>query len=192
MNRFQAMRRLQRTLSALSWILCVVLCLSAATLLALHIGGFTALTVLSGSMEPVIPTGSLAIYDQSGDRDVDVGSIILYRLGSGDSAAQVTHRVMSINEDGTYTTKGDSNTVPDPNPVQPDQVVGLFKYRIPWAGKTLKTMTKPVGLLTVLTVIVILQTIRALLTAKCPEPRGRHQTTARDASGKGRNARTVR
>ena len=63
--------------------------------------------ILSGSMEPVIPTGSVAVVDSS-KRDVRPGNIATFER-HGDL---VTHRILSKTEEG-YQTKGDANTDPD-------------------------------------------------------------------------------
>ena len=46
-----------------------------------------------------------------------------------------THRIVDVNEDGTYVTKGDNpqNSV-DINPVKPENVVGVVLFHIPKAG----------------------------------------------------------
>ena len=62
--------------------------------------------ILSGSMEPVIPTGSVAVVDSS-KRDVRPGNIATFER-HGDL---VTHRILSKTEEG-YQTKGDANTDP--------------------------------------------------------------------------------
>ena len=63
--------------------------------------------ILSGSMEPVIPTGSVAVVDSS-KRDVRPGNIATFER-HGDL---VTHRILSKTEEG-YQTKGDATTDPD-------------------------------------------------------------------------------
>ena len=63
--------------------------------------------ILSGSMESVIPTGSVAVVDSS-KRDVRPGNIATFER-HGDL---VTHRILSKTEEG-YQTKGDANTDPD-------------------------------------------------------------------------------
>ena len=55
--------------------------------------------ILSGSMEPVIPTGSVAVVDSS-KRDVRPGNIATFER-HGDL---VTHRILSKREEG-YQTK---------------------------------------------------------------------------------------
>ena len=70
--------------------------------------------ILSGSMEPVIPTGSVAVVDSS-KRDVRPGNIATFER-HGDL---VTHRILSKTEEG-YQTKGDANTDPDSGTIPAD------------------------------------------------------------------------
>lgn len=91
--------------------------------------------VLSGSMEPVISTGAVA-FIRMGTWDGKTGEIIMYRLGEGENAPLVTHRIAEV-RDGCLIMKGDANEAADPVPVRPDQVEGSFVFQIPLAGYVL-------------------------------------------------------
>lgn len=77
---------------------------------------FRLAPVLSGSMSPEIPMGSLAIAAPIPRDDVRVGDVILFNAPS-DGNPLTMHRIHEIErrKDGTavYTTKGDANDVPD-------------------------------------------------------------------------------
>lgn len=92
--------------------------------------GYTPYIVQSGSMEPVIHTGSLA-YINTRDTDVTTGDIITYQI---DENKLVTHRVDSLSDDGGYITKGDANDTVDLNTVYQNQIVGTYKFSIAKAG----------------------------------------------------------
>lgn len=92
--------------------------------------GYTPYIVQSGSMEPVIHTGSLA-YINTIDTDVTTGDIITYQI---DENKLVTHRVDSLSDDGGYITKGDANDTVDLNTVYQNQIVGTYKFSIDKAG----------------------------------------------------------
>ena len=66
--------------------------------------------ILSGSMEPVIPTGSVAVVDSS-KRDVRPGNIATFER-HGDL---VTHRILSKTEEGTRQ-KGMQTQIRIPEP----------------------------------------------------------------------------
>lgn len=99
--------------------------------------GSTPMTVLTGSMEPTYPPGTLIIVKPIDAQDVRIGDPITYQITSGDDAV-VTHRVISVsnstNGDVSFTTKGDANGAADAAPVQPVQLKGKVWYSVPWIG----------------------------------------------------------
>lgn len=99
--------------------------------------------IVSGSMEPGIPVGSLAFIDQK-DKAAEPGEIIAYQI----SETTIVHRVVDQNDDGTYITKGDSNDTVDPAPVSKQQVVGKEIFCIPKAGN-FKLICSKAGILIV-------------------------------------------
>ncbi|MBF0671097.1 MAG: signal peptidase I [Salinibacterium sp.] len=99
--------------------------------------GSTPLTVLTSSMEPSLPPGTLVIVKPAEASDIRVGEVMTYQLESG-KAVYVTHRVTekstSSNGEVTFTTKGDNNDVEDPAAVQEVQILGEVWYSVPWIG----------------------------------------------------------
>lgn len=97
--------------------------------------GYEVRAVLSGSMEPAIPTGA-AIYIDKGSREAfDLGAAIVFR-GRGRPEPTV-HRIVGIHKnDGvrTYVTRGDANSRPDPEWVPHSDVIGEAVLDIPYAG----------------------------------------------------------
>ncbi len=97
-----------------------------------------ALTVLTSSMEPAYPPGTLVVVAPTAPDDIRIGDVLTYQLESG-KPTLVTHRVIEIGTntaDGTrtFTTKGDNNDIPDADPVMEVQVVGTVLYAIPYLG----------------------------------------------------------
>lgn len=100
--------------------------------------------VLSGSMEPLIPTGSVVLVLNK-TFGYSVGDVITFSL-SKDTV--VTHRVHALEPEGldlVYRTQGDANKDPDPNPVSRDQVIGAVTYTIPYLGYLVKFAQTPKG-----------------------------------------------
>ena len=99
--------------------------------------GSTPMTVLTSSMEPTYPPGTLIIVKPIESRDIRIGDAITYQIESGQEAV-VTHRVIAITNstDGsmTFTTQGDNNGAPDAAAVIPDQLKGKVWYSVPWIG----------------------------------------------------------
>ena len=86
--------------------------------------------ILSGSMEPVIPTGSICLISGADRRGVP-GRIVAYELQDH----LVVHRISSGASDGqTFITKGDSNNTADPAPVSADQIRGNVIGAVPYLG----------------------------------------------------------
>lgn len=98
--------------------------------------GGSAMTVLTQSMEPGLPPGTLVVIRPTPVDDIRVGDVITYQIRSGESAV-VSHRVTSKTyADGelTFTTKGDNNDAADPDPVMPVQIRGTLWYSLPLLG----------------------------------------------------------
>lgn len=133
---------LKRLPTILVWVL-VLLVGGLLTIMVLvpRLMGWVPLAVLSGSMEPTIPVGSMVVVErlQGEDdlADVAVGDVVTFMPRPQDPTL-VTHRVVSIGgkADGStvLVTKGDANGANDPDPVAAEQVRGLVQYHVPYAG----------------------------------------------------------
>lgn len=104
--------------------------------------GIKPFVVLSGSMEEAILTGSV-IYVNTNIKaeDIKVGDVIAFNAGE----KQVTHRVISINSDNTFTTKGDANKFADINPVRFSNYMGKTVYSIPFLGYIASVVQTKIG-----------------------------------------------
>jgi signal peptidase I len=95
-----------------------------------------ALTVLTGSMTPKIPVGSVVI-----DRPVDpgtlqVGDIATYQKAPGQSE-YITHRIVAIDTSTSpvsFTFKGDANRGPDIDPVPATAIRGKVWFHAAYLG----------------------------------------------------------
>ncbi len=108
--------------------------------------GFTSMIVMSGSMSGTAPD-HIEIGDMILTRPADelqVGDIITF-LENGRTA--VTHRIIAINEDGSFQTQGDANNGPDLQPVLRENVIGKFWFRIPKLGEVALFAQTPKGML---------------------------------------------
>jgi len=114
-----------------------------------EIFGYQLKTVLSGSMEPTIKTGSIIAVKPGGDMTrFKEGDIITFLDGN---KGLVTHRIVKVvNSDGKtlYRTKGDNNNAEDPNPVLADNVVAEYTgFTIPYMGYISEFMKSKNGIL---------------------------------------------
>lgn len=97
--------------------------------------GFTPYHIMTGSMEPAIPTDSVVYVRRCELSALRVGDVITYRLGSESELVQ-THRIAAINADkALLTTKGDANQSVDMTPVRAENVLGRVAFHIPQYGK---------------------------------------------------------
>lgn len=90
-------------------------------------------SIISGSMEPIIKKGDVVIIKKCGFDDVNENDVIQYRLNNH----TVVHRVKSIdnlNGETVLTTKGDNNALDDKKPVKSNQIIGKVKLKIPFLG----------------------------------------------------------
>ncbi|WP_084038476.1 signal peptidase I [Demequina sp. NBRC 110053] len=124
----------------LSWGLLALVSLVAVLVVLLPaVTGSTPYTIITSSMEPSYPAGTLVIVRPVEPDDVRIGSVITYQLESG-KAEVVTHRVVEIiqpsvpGEEPRFVTKGDANGVPDEEPVMEVQLRGEVWYSVPWIG----------------------------------------------------------
>lgn len=88
-------------------------------------------SIVSNSMEPEIPTGSLIVSRKPKSRDeITVGTVITFEVRSDDEVTLLTHRVVNINTDDegsvTYVTRGDNAGGVDPVRPSYDDVVGIY------------------------------------------------------------------
>ncbi|WP_426519025.1 signal peptidase I [Diaminobutyricibacter sp. McL0618] len=117
--------------------LCLVVLLAAATIVIPVATGSQTYTILTRSMEPTFPPGSLIVVRPAPPDGPKVGDVITFQPKSGDTTV-VTHRIVkrtiSSNGDRSFTTKGDNNAVADANPVRTPQIRGVVWYAVPWVG----------------------------------------------------------
>lgn len=105
--------------------------------------GYKPFIVLSGSMENTIKKGDLIIVEVVNAKNLTKGKVIAFRDAEG---TVTTHRIIEIVEDETgkyYVTKGDNNNSQDQNLVEPNDVEGIYKGRIPGVGNILNALAQP-------------------------------------------------
>jgi signal peptidase len=123
---------------ALSAVLLIVVAAIAVLIVVLPaVVHGSALTVLTNSMAPNLPPGTLIVIRPTPINDIHVGQVLTYQIHSG-SPAVISHRVIErevSTRDGTtaFITKGDNNALADP-PVREVQVKGTLWYSIPDLG----------------------------------------------------------
>lgn len=117
----------------LTWIVALAIGILALFLVVPKLFHCSPYIVLSGSMEPLIRTGSVVYIEEDEDREVESDDVIAYLAGDG---MAVVHRVIGFGDTG-YVTKGDANDVQDAKEVRPDRVIGFYKGSVPGLGYAL-------------------------------------------------------
>jgi signal peptidase len=110
--------------------------------------GNRTLVILSGSMEPTIPTGGIVLAQPVPSRSLDIGDIIVYSPGS-ESQIPIVHRIVSISERrGTryYTTRGDANPNIDVAEVALPATAWRVTFSAPFVGYLIAFASSPLGI----------------------------------------------
>jgi signal peptidase len=133
----------------LSWLLstlflAVVICASIVVTLSRtsQVGGWQALVVRSGSMEPAISTGSVVLVQKQSEYGPN--DVITFR----DGGQLVTHRVVEkkvVNWQSQYATKGDANDAPDKEVVTYSDIAGKVSFSVPFLGYFFSFLQTPLG-----------------------------------------------
>jgi signal peptidase I len=121
-----------------AWIIAGILFALIVVLVVVpRLTGSTPYTILTGSMVPTMPPGTIVVTRPEPFSTIHVGDIVTYQIASGQPEV-VTHRVVGVNveSDGsrTLTTKGDANPSPDLKHVIAKQVRGVAWYSVPLVG----------------------------------------------------------
>jgi signal peptidase len=143
------LRRLGRWLGGAALFAVVAVAVAVAGVPAAT--GATALTVLSGSMEPALPVGSTVVVRPRPVAQIAVGDVITFTDHDLETGAPrtVTHRVIALEPGAAgpaFRTMGDANEAPDPGVVEAADVHGVQWYVVPFAGLVKERLFSRIGL----------------------------------------------
>ena len=142
------MKYINKTINAISTIIIVV----GIAFVGLYLFGITPYVVLSGSMEPVIQTGSLCFINKHTKYEaIKEADIIAFRTKDG---TLISHRVVQIDDTG-ITTKGDNNSTKD-GVTKKENYVGKNIFWIPKAGYLIVLIQTPKGKIIFGTCVLVL------------------------------------
>ena len=116
----------------LSAVFMTVVLVLAVLLAGTRLIGLTPYAVVSGSMEPRYPVGSLIYVKHMEPEEISIGDPITFVMN--ESLMVATHRVVAINAEGSFITKGDANETVDGSPVHPNNLLGEPQFAIPYLG----------------------------------------------------------
>ena len=108
----------------------------------------SALTVLTGSMTPEIPVGSVVMVRPVDTATLRVGEVATYQKKPGVDE-YITHRVTKIDRTTnpvSFTFKGDANRGPDMDPVPATAIRGEVWFHVPYLGAIRDSLHGKAGL----------------------------------------------
>ena len=116
--------------------------LSSLPLAVPRLLGYEVYGVVSGSMEPTIPTGSVIYVETVEPVAIEKGDIIAF----GKDGDVVAHRV-SENRfvEGKFITKGDANALQDFESVPYSSLIGRVARSLPYVGRYMMLYASSVG-----------------------------------------------
>lgn len=141
--------------SVIGTLLLLVAILICIPLTVPRLAGYQIYHVISGSMEPAIPVGSVVYVKDVAPADIQKKDVIAFHSVLGEEAI-ITHRVVSNNSvAGEIVTKGDANAKEDMEPVPYENVLGKVALTVPVLGKILATVATIQGKAAVGSVILL-------------------------------------
>jgi signal peptidase len=83
-------------------------------------------------MSPSIGVGDVVVASSHNGRGLGPGTVVIFNDPA--RSGLLTHRIKSVNPDGSYVTYGDANRGPDSTPLHPEQIVGVGRLLVPFIG----------------------------------------------------------
>lgn len=161
----------------LSWLLLfAAVSLLAAVVVVPRLAGATPYTILTSSMRPHMPPGTLVVAKTVDPATLHTGDVITYQLRSGQPDV-VTHRIVGVGQDGRgerlFTMKGDNNPTTDPAPARAVQIRGKVWYSVPYIGYLNQVITGRQHIIAVYVVAGLLFAYAALMMLSAARDRRR-------------------
>lgn len=109
-------------------------------------GALTLVAVAGHSMEPTYRTGDLLIVYPR--RQYRPGQVIVYRVPAGEAGAgaRVVHRIVSVDAEGRFTTRGDNRRSVDAWHPQRGDVDGSPVLHLPLGARFVVVLRQPLPL----------------------------------------------
>lgn len=152
--------------AALAGVICL---LAAVTAIGFHV---RPLIFRSGSMEPAISTGSLALARTVPAAELQLGDVVSVTNAAG---TRITHRIVSMNTSGPIPTlllRGDANTVADAETYPVTEADRVF-FSVPGLGYVVAWLSHPYAVFTGGVLLGALVTLGFLARHDGPKPPGR-------------------
>lgn len=140
----KALNTLKKVWNVISTTVVGFVVIFAVLLIGVRLFGVQVYSVISGSMEPEYPVGSLIYVKEVDPSEIKVDDVITYVLPSETPS---THRVVRIDEENQlFYTKGDANKTEDGSPVHFKNLIGTPVFKIPYLGYVAYYIQHPPGM----------------------------------------------
>lgn len=136
-------------LSGIIFLLIPVVLFLLITSRSSMIFGIRSYDVLTGSMDPAIPVGSMVF--TSREKQYSIGEIITFNRGD----IAITHRIVGM-KNGQFVTRGDANKAADPELVSQLNVIGKDSVIIPYLGKITSVVKTVPGFILLIALPILL------------------------------------
>lgn len=123
--------------------------------------------VTSGSMEPLVKSGSLAITKNINPNSLTVNDIVAF-TSPYNSKETILHRIHTIKSTSPllFSTKGDRNSSPDQWDLTQSAIKGRYLFSFPYLGKIIAFIQSPFGFILCICLPAILLVFFELLKIK--------------------------
>jgi signal peptidase len=125
--------------------------------------------VLTGSMEPTLPVGSVIAIKIINPNTLQESDIICFQTSP--DKPWTTHRIINITDEG-FITKGDANEEPDTEIVKKENVIGKVVLIIPYIGYLSYFVHTPLGFILLIIIpatLIIIGEVRNIIKHKKKE-----------------------
>jgi signal peptidase len=132
----RALRGLRTAVGAAVSVLLGVVLVFALLLTLPALTGHRSMTVLTGSMEPTLETGSVVVDEVIHPTEARIGDIVTF-TDPANPTRLITHRLRSARVEGNtahMVTKGDANDTVEKWEVPVDGEIGRVVYNVPKLG----------------------------------------------------------
>ncbi len=146
---------MSKILNLIATLIVVVIVVVCGALVVPKAFGYQMYGILSGSMEPKYPVGSLIYVEPVEASEVEVGDVITFKMAA-DSDVVATHRVVEKDDTNeAFTTKGDNNDNIDSSPVSYQRLIGKAVLCIPMLGYIADFIQSSAGMVAGVSAIVL-------------------------------------
>ena len=149
---------MKRALNILSDVVIVLLLILVIAFAGVRLVGLTPYAVLSGSMEPELPVGSLIYVRETDPSTIQAGDTLTFEKSNGviatHEAYEVDTEAREIRTQGVANINPDGSVMHDAEPVPFESVIGVPVACIPFLGYVNSFVTSPTGFVVVIAGVI--------------------------------------